>query len=40
MHHGTFPLLQGTPAELGTAREKAAPGVKLVGVEIGKPLSL
>lgn len=40
MHYGTFPLLKGTPAELGTALKKAAPGVKQVTLEIGKPLSL
>lgn len=40
MHYGTFPLLKGTPAELGAALKKAAPGVKLVGLDIGKPLSL
>jgi L-ascorbate metabolism protein UlaG (beta-lactamase superfamily) len=40
MHYGTFPPLKGTPAELGAALKKAAPGVKQVTLEIGKPLSL
>lgn len=40
MHFGTFPPLKGTPAELGTALKKAAPGVKLVTAEIGKPFAI
>lgn len=40
MHYGTFPLLKGTPADLGKALRKTAPGVKLVTLEIGKPLNL
>lgn len=39
MHFGTFPALAGTPAELGAALKKAAPGVKLVTAELGKPFS-
>ncbi|HVK83057.1 MAG TPA: metal-dependent hydrolase [Kofleriaceae bacterium] len=40
MHYGTFPVLKGTPAELGTALKKSAPGVKLVTLEVGKPITL
>lgn len=40
MHYGTFPPLKGTPAELGAALKKAAPGVKQVTLEIGKTIQL
>lgn len=40
MHYGTFPLLKGTPAELGAALKKASPGTKQVTLEMGKPLAL
>ncbi len=40
MHYGTFPPLKGTPAELGAALKKAAPGVKQVTLEIGKSIQL
>ena len=37
---GTFPALKGTPAELGAALKKAAPGVKMTTLEIGKTITL
>jgi len=40
MHDGTFPRLNGTPAGLGAALNRAAPVVKRVRLEIGKPVSL
>jgi len=40
MHDGTFPRLNGTPAWLGAAPNRAAPVVKLVSLEIDKPVSL
>jgi L-ascorbate metabolism protein UlaG (beta-lactamase superfamily) len=40
MHYGTFPLLKGTPTELGTALKKASPATKLLQLEIGKPITL
>lgn len=40
MHYGTFPLLKGTPAELGAALKKASPGTKQVPLEIGKTIQL
>lgn len=40
MHFGTFPLLSGTPDELGKALQKPAAGAKQIKLEIGKPFSL
>jgi len=40
MHFGTFPALKGTPAELGAALKKTAPGVKVTTLEIGKTITL
>jgi L-ascorbate metabolism protein UlaG (beta-lactamase superfamily) len=40
MHFGTFPALAGTPAALGAALKKTAPGVKQVTLEIGKTIDL
>ena len=40
MHFGTFPALKGTPAELGAALKKTAPGVKMTTLEIGKTITL
>lgn len=40
MHYGTFPLLSGTPDELGKWLRKAGVRTKQLKLEIGKPLSL
>ena len=39
MHYGTFPVLKGTPAELGTALKKVG-GTKMVQLQIGRPIQL
>jgi L-ascorbate metabolism protein UlaG (beta-lactamase superfamily) len=36
MHYGTFPVLRGTPEELGPALKKSAPRGKLVQLQIGE----
>ena len=40
MHFGTFPILNGTPDELGKALKKTAPGAKLTVMTVGQTLQL
>jgi len=40
MHFGTFPLLAGTPADLGAALKKARVGTKLTEMKIGQSITL
>jgi L-ascorbate metabolism protein UlaG (beta-lactamase superfamily) len=40
MHFGTFPVLTGTPAELGKALKKSSPGTKLTVMDVGKTITL
>ncbi|MDB4953273.1 MAG: beta-lactamase [Myxococcales bacterium] len=40
MHFGTFPILTGTPAELGKALKKAGSTTKLVEMKVGTSITL
>jgi L-ascorbate metabolism protein UlaG (beta-lactamase superfamily) len=40
MHFGTFPVLTGTPEELGKALRKRSPGTKLVTMKVGETITL
>lgn len=40
MHFGTFPVLNGTPAEFAKALKKAGAGAKVVELKIGTPITL
>jgi L-ascorbate metabolism protein UlaG (beta-lactamase superfamily) len=40
MHFGTFPVLTGTPAELGKALKKVGSPAKLVEMKVDAPITL